>query len=115
MKSYKVTVNGTVYDVTVEQSDGTTVSTPAAQSAPTETVGQSVSGSGTQVKSPMPGNILDIKVNVGDSVKAGQPLLILEAMKMENDIPSPIDGVVEAVMVNKGDTVEVDSVLATIK
>ena len=63
----------------------------------------------------MPGNILDVKVNVGDSVKNGTVVAVLEAMKMENDIVSSVDGKVTSVMVKKGDTVETNSVIVTIQ
>lgn len=113
MKSYKITVNGNTYDVTVEEA-GTAAAAPAATAAPREAAPTPASGS-TQVKSPMPGNIIDIKVKAGDKVSKGQTLIILEAMKMENDIPAPVDGVVDAVLVNKGDAVEVDAALVSIK
>jgi biotin carboxyl carrier protein len=64
-----------------------------------------------QVKAPMPGLILDIKVAPGDEVKKGDPLLILEAMKMENVLKSPGDGHVQAIVVKKGDSVEKNQVL----
>ena len=116
MKSYKITVNGNTYDVTVEEA-GTAAAAPAATAAPREAAPAApapASGS-SQVKSPMPGNIIDIKVKAGDKVSKGQTLIILEAMKMENDIPAPVDGVVDAVLVNKGDAVEVDAALVSIK
>ncbi len=67
------------------------------------------------VLSPMPGNVLDVKVSKGQSVKAGQVLFILEAMKMENEIVSPIDGDVVSIMVKKGDVVESHVTLAILK
>ena len=116
MKSYKITVNGNTYDVTVEEA-GTAAAAPAATAAPREAAPAATapSSGSTQVKSPMPGNIIDIKVKAGDKVSKGQTLIILEAMKMENDIPAPVDGVVDAVLVNKGDAVEVDAALVSIK
>ncbi len=69
----------------------------------------------TTITSPMPGSILDVKVNVGDKVKFGQTLAILEAMKMENDIPATVDGEVAEIRVKKGDVVETDSVLIVLK
>ncbi|MBU3818862.1 MAG: biotin/lipoyl-binding protein, partial [Candidatus Faecalibacterium intestinavium] len=65
------------------------------------------------VKAPMPGNILDVKVKPGDSVKAGDTLVILEAMKMENEIVAPQDGTVASINVNKGDTVNSGDVLVS--
>ena len=103
MKTYKVTVNGTAYEITLEAVDKAEVNTaPAAAPAGGETV-----------KSPMPGNILAVNVNNGDSVKKGQVLLILEAMKMENEIMAPCDGVVSNI-VTKGSSVETGAVLCVL-
>ena len=80
---------------------------PAA-SAPTAAPAQAAApaaGGGTGVKSPLPGVILDIKVNVGDEVKKGQLVVVLEAMKMENSINADRDGKITAIKVNKGDSV----------
>ncbi|MEG0571194.1 MAG: biotin/lipoyl-containing protein, partial [Oscillospiraceae bacterium] len=66
------------------------------------------------VMSPMPGTIVDVKVNVGDKVKAGQVLVVLEAMKMENDIVAPTDATVTSVSVKKGDTVNSNDALVTL-
>lgn len=76
----------------------TPVATPAPAAAP-------ASASGKAIQSPLPGVIIDIKVNVGDQVKAGQTVAILEAMKMENAINAESDGVVTAIRVNKGDSI----------
>ena len=70
---------------------------------------------GEKVNSPMPGNILDVKVKAGDAVKAGQPLFILEAMKMENEIPAPRDGKVAQVLVNKGAVVNTGEALCVLE
>jgi biotin carboxyl carrier protein len=66
------------------------------------------------VKAPMPGTVLDIKANVGDAVKAGQAIIILEAMKMENDIVAPCDGTVTSIVVKKGDSVDSNQLMATV-
>lgn len=79
---------------------------PAAPAAPT--------ASGTQVKAPMPGSILAVKASVGQAVKAGDVIVVLEAMKMENDIVAPCDGTVKEIVVTKGTTVNTDDVLAII-
>ena len=68
-------------------------------------------GEGNVVTSPLPGSIFDIKVNVGDAVKSGQVLIVIEAMKMETEIVAPTDGVVVSVLVKKGDAVETDASL----
>ncbi len=110
MKKYKVNVNGTEYEVCVEEMQGAPAAAPAAAAAPAP----AASGAGETVKSPMPGNILAVNVNVGDTVKSGQVLMILEAMKMENEIMAPCDGKVTSVAVSKGSTVESGSPLCTI-
>ena len=79
---------------------------PAAAPAP--------AGAGAQVKAPMPGTILDVKVQAGQSVKKGDVLVILEAMKMENEICAPSDGKITGVNVRKGDSVETQALLCTI-
>ena len=105
MKRFNITVNGKAYDVAVEEIGG---GAPVA-AAPAANV------EGTKVAAPMPGTILDIKVKVGDEVSEGQVLLILEAMKMENDIPATATGKVAAINVNKGDTVNSNDVLVVIQ
>lgn len=83
---------------------------PAAPAAPAPVA----SAEGTSVVSPMPGSILAVNVSQGQSVRAGEVLLVLEAMKMENDIVAPSDGIVKQVLVAKGTTVETDQVLVII-
>jgi biotin carboxyl carrier protein len=121
MKRYNITVNGVAYDVTVDEAGGapTTaapapVAAPVAAPAPAVTNAPAVAGGGTSVTAPMPGTINDIKVKAGDAVKKGQVLLILEAMKMENDIVAPDDGTVVSVLVNKGDSVNADQALVSL-
>lgn len=114
MKKYNVVVNGTPYEVEIElvsENEAKSAAKPAAaQAAPAA----QASGAGEKISAPMPGNILDIKVNVGDSVKAGQVLFILEAMKMENEIMAGADGKVTSIGVTKGQAVESGTVLCTI-
>ena len=110
MKKYKVNVNGTSYEIEIElMSETESVSAPQAapQAAP--------AGDGEKITSPMPGTILDVKVNVGDQVKKGQVLMILEAMKMENEIMAGADGTVTSVSVSKGASVQTGDMLCTIK
>lgn len=121
MKKYKVNVNGTEYEITVEAIDASSVSSPAAApavaDAPVATPAPAPAVSevkGEEVASPMPGNILAVNVNVGDTVKAGQVLMILEAMKMENEIMAGVDGKIVSLSVQKGASVETGTVLCVI-
>ena len=122
MKRYTITVNGTPYDVTVEENGvdaPVQVSAPAAPAAkpaapaPKAPAAPAAAGS-VKVESPMPGTILDVKTSVGASVNEGDVLCILEAMKMENDIVAPSAGTVASINVNKGDSVEAGQVLITL-
>lgn len=111
MKKYNVNVNGTAYEVTVEEVVGGAAPAPVA-AAPAPVAAPA--GAGEQVKSPMPGNILSVNVNVGDTVAEGQVLMILEAMKMENEIMAPKAGKVTSVNVQKGATVESGTLLCVV-
>ena len=111
MKYYNITVNGVAYSVSVEETAAGAAPVAAAPvAAPAAPAG---AAGAVAVKAPMPGNILDVKVKAGDSVKAGDVLVILEAMKMENEIVAPQDGTVASVNVNKGDTVNSGDVLVS--
>ena len=124
MKKYNITVNGTTYEVVVEEAGSAPsaapvfaapqapAAAPAAPSAPKAAA--SVGGGANKVTSPMPGTILDVKVSVGQSVKKGDVICVLEAMKMENDIPAPCDGVIASINVQKGASVAANDVLATL-
>ncbi len=123
MKKYNVTVNGTAYEVTLEAVDASEIKTspapaaaPAAAPAPTPAAAPAapVSGGKETVSSPMPGNILAVNVANGAAVKKGDVLMILEAMKMENEIMSPCDGTILSVNVTKGASVETGAVLCVI-
>ena len=122
MKTYNITVNGVTYVVNVEEvaAGAAPVATPAAAPAPIAKPAASPapakqgSAGATAVKAPMPGNIMKVNVKVGDAVKKGDVLVVLEAMKMENDVCAPADGVVASVEVNQGATVETDAVLVTL-
>ena len=110
MKKYKVNVNGTVYEVEIEEMTGAPAAAPAAPAA----APVAAPAGSESINSPMPGNILDVRVSVGQSVKKGDVLMILEAMKMENEIMCPCDGKVTAVHVTKGATVESGTPLCVI-
>lgn len=133
MKKFNITVNGKSYEVDVEEIGGNSApapvrrqesapiataapSTPQAQAAPKAAPAPApaaVSG-GETINSPMPGTILDIKVNVGDAVSNGTVLVILEAMKMENEIMAPSAGKVLSINVTKGASVNSGDVLVVI-
>ena len=136
---YVVSVNGKQYDIEVEKVVGgyqpmsrQGAAAPVARTAapaprkqkvqqdpePAQVKAQSTvanpSAGDTKMEAPMPGTILDIRVKVGDKVSDGQVVLVLEAMKMENEIVSPVDGTIASVMVKKGDTVDSGDILITI-
>ena len=112
MKKYRVTVNGTVYEIELEELTGAAPSAPAAPAAP---AAAAAPAGGEQVTSPMPGTILSINVAAGDTVKRGQVLMILEAMKMENEIMCPCDGKIASVNTSKGSSVESGTLLCVIQ
>lgn len=127
MKRFNITVNGKAYDVAVEEMTGgvspapvapVPVAAPAPVAAPTPVApavsAPVASGEGEAVTSPMPGTILDVKVSVGSMVSDGETVAVLEAMKMENDIPAVKSGKVVAINVKKGDTVQTGDVILTI-
>ena len=122
MKYYNITVNGVAYSVSVEETAAGAAPVAAAPAAPTAPAAPAAApkaaapagaAGAVSVKAPMPGNILDVKVAAGASVKAGDVLVILEAMKMENEIVAPQDGTVASVNVHKGDTVNSGDVLVS--
>lgn len=131
MKKFLIKVNGNQYEVEVEEvRDGAsepqvTLSTPAPMAAPTPAPAPApkaaepkkdtaIPAGAVTIKAPMPGTILNINVNQGDVVKKGQVLLILEAMKMENEILAPNDATVASVNVSKGSSVNVGDVLVSL-
>ena len=117
MKRFTVTVNGTAYDVVVEEvTEGAApvAAAPAAPKAAPAAPKASGAAGAVSVKAPMPGNIMKVNCKVGASVKKGEVLIVLEAMKMENDICAPQDGVVASVEVAQGATVETDALLVTL-
>ena len=116
---YVVTLNGKNYEVEVEKTDAvitniTEATAPVAAPAPAAAPAAAPVSGGTNVVAPMPGAILSVVKNVGDSVNAGDVIVVLEAMKMENDIVAPCAGTIKQITVQKGATVETDAVLAVI-
>ncbi len=124
MKQLKVTVNGKTYDVCVEEvgaSSAATVAAPAPAATPATpatpaapAAAPAVAASGEQICAPMPGTVISVKVSNGQAVKKGDVLLVLEAMKMENEIYAPCDGTVASVAVSNGDAVESGKVLVVL-
>ena len=133
MKKYNITVNGTTYEVLVEEAGAVSAAAPAPMVAPTpasiaapapaaaptpapKTAAPAAAGSvgAVKVTSPMPGTILKVDVTVGQAVKKGDTLCILEAMKMENAIPAPQDGTVSSVNVTKGASVNAGDLLVSL-
>ena len=127
---YVVTLNGKNYEVEVTESEAVitniteapvaaaapvAVAAPAAApEAPAAAPAPVAAGDGAKVLAPMPGNILGVNVTVGQAVKKGDVMFILEAMKMENEIVAPEDGTVKQILAQKGATVDTDEVLAVI-
>ena len=115
MKKYVVTVNGTKYEVTVEEADPNAVYAPAkpepAKAAPetkpepAKEAPKAAAGDGEAISCPMPGTIVKLPVKAGQEVKKGDLLCVFEAMKMENEILAPRDGVVKSVAVSEGASV----------
>lgn len=121
MKTYTITVNGNVYNVTVEEgitAGAPVVSAPAAAPAPAAVSAPAsvpaASGS-VKVEAPMSGKILAVKANAGQAVRKGDVLVVLEAMKMENDIVAPQDGTVASINVTVGQQVESGEAIATLQ
>ena len=144
MKEYKYTIEGNKYEVAINEVNDTTakvtvngaeytvewekpveekpvvkvkpaVAKPTAPAAPATAAPAAAPVSGNAIKTPLPGVIIDVKVNVGDTVAKGQTVVVLEAMKMENNINADRDGKVVAIQVAKGDTVADGAVLVVLE
>ena len=127
MKYYTITVNGNTYDVSVEEGARApqatapvaapkAVAPAAAPAAPAQEAAAAPAGAAGSIKvsSPMPGKIVSVKATLGQKLKKGDVILILEAMKMENEIVSPQDGTLASINVTAGQSVEAGALLATL-
>ena len=123
MKKYNVNVNGKTYQIEIEEVENfdpkkaqtpSAPAAPAAATAPAQSPAAAPAAGGNTVSCPMPGTILDVRCSEGATVKKGDILFILEAMKMENEIMSPCDGTVRGVSGSKGASVDTGAVLCTI-
>ena len=122
-KRFIVTLkNGNTYDMTVEEVDASaavTVDAPAApavpKAAPAPAPKAAAAAGSVAVKAPLQGTVMKVNVKPGDTVTKGAPVAVIEALKMENDVPAPQDGVVASVDVKSGDSVKTDQVLLTLK
>ncbi len=122
MRKFNVTVNGVAYEVEIEEvgagqtsarvAAAPVAAAPAPKAAPK--AAPKTVAAGETVKAPMPGTILSVAVKEGDTVKAGQAVCVLEAMKMENEIPASKDGKIVQILVQKGASVEVGAPLVVI-
>ncbi len=122
MKNYTITVNGTVYDVTVEEGGAGSApiraaapkAAPAAPAAPAAAPAPAGDAGSIEVTASVPGKVFKVEASVGQAVKAGDPIIILEAMKMEIPVVAPEDGTIASIDVSVGDAVESGDVLATL-
>ena len=135
MKSYTITVNGNVYDVTVEEKVGGAVSRPAVpvtapvvtpvpavqaapaspQTTPAPVASKPTGSAGSiEVKAGAAGKVFKLEASVGQSVKKGDPVVVIEAMKMEIPVVAPVDGTVASLNVAVGDAIDAGTVLATL-
>ncbi len=120
-KIYKIKVNGKSYKVEVESVEEIASASPAPKAEKKEEVKPTPSpvlpgaAGGTDVLSPIQGSVIKILVKVGDKVKKGQPLFVIEAMKLENEVPSPAEGEISEILVAKGQSVASKEALCRIK
>ena len=108
MKNYTITVNGSVYDVVVEEGAGTGVAAPVAPKAAPAAPKAAPAAAGAA------GKVFKIEASVGQALKAGDPVVVVEAMKMEIPVVAPADGTVASINVAVGDAVEAGALLATL-
>ncbi len=120
MSIYTITINGKAYDVSVEKKGGApvvqTVAPAPAAVPPTAPAAVPAAGAvaGTKISAPMPGKVIAVKVSVGDKVKKGQEMVIVEAMKMHNPVLAATDGVVREIYVTPGEPIKTGAELVLI-
>lgn len=114
MKSYTITVNGTAYDVTVEEGTGAAAPAAAPKAAPKAAAPAAGGAGSVKVTASVPGKVFKVEASVGQAVKKGDSIVILEAMKMEIPVVAPQDGTVASIDVAAGAAVENGDVLATL-
>ena len=115
MKTYTITVNGNVYDVTVEEGQTSGAPVQAPKAAPKAAAAPAAAGAGSvTVGASVPGKVFKVEATVGQTVKAGDSIVVLESMKMEIPVVAPQDGTVASINVAVGDTVENGDTLATL-
>ena len=117
MKTYKVKVNGKVFEVELEAVSETkgSIAAPVSAAPAAAPVSAPVSGGSKTLVAPIAGKVIDVKVNVGDTVKKGQTVAIIEAMKLENEIQSAFDGKVAEIKVATGDDIRNKDVLIVLE
>ena len=115
MKKYRVRINGKIFDVVLEQIEETNESIKKEEKKEKEEVSEKASEGHIEVVAPIQGNVLDVLVKIGDKVKKGDVLLLIEAMKLENEVNALNDGEIVDVLVKKGDSVATNQLLVKIK
>ena len=121
VESYRVSVNGTGYDVVVGPGDAdisqvTPVAAPAAAPAPTAAAPAAAApaGAGTELKAPLSGSVIEVLVSVGQKVNDGDPVMVIEAMKMETEVRANAGGTIQSIAIKKGDSIQADQSLMVI-
>ncbi|HAQ52096.1 MAG TPA: acetyl-CoA carboxylase biotin carboxyl carrier protein subunit [Lachnospiraceae bacterium] len=114
MKNYTITVNGTAYDVTVEEKGGSTSSKPSPKKKEEKKASKPLGTEGSiKIEAGAAGKVFKLEKHIGDSVKAGETVMILEVMKMETPVVAPQDGIIATIDVQEGQSIEANALLAT--
>ncbi len=114
MKNYTITVNGTAYDVTVEEKGGSVTNKPSSRKKEDKKAAAPIGSEGSiRIEAGAAGKVFKLEKHIGDSVKAGETVMILEVMKMETPVVAPQDGVIATIEVQEGQSIEANALLAT--